>query len=85
MASLTVDLTDLVFPKQVQVVQDIDIGKLQVTLQAIIDAVNENRQAVAAAPSRNELEVLQSEIEALKRDSAAKTEKISELQTEQVP
>ena len=82
---LEVDLADLVVPKQVAVVQELDLGKLSATLQAIVDAVNSRAAAGQDdAPTKGDFEALQKELEKLRQDVDGKDAEIKELKAEQV-
>ena len=82
---LQVDLADLVVPKQVSVVQELDLGKLSATLRAIVDAVN-SRAATGQddAPTKGDFDALQKELEKLRQDVDGKDAEIKELKAEQV-
>lgn len=81
---LEIDLADLVVPRQISVVQDLDLGKLQQALGAILAAVNARSSDGERAPSREEFASLQRELEALKESSAQKDSAIKELMKQQV-
>lgn len=83
--TLVVDLADLVVPKQVQVVQELDLGKLSITLQSIVDAVNSIPAARPEdAPTRGDLDALHKEVEKLKEELKVKDTKIADLASKQV-
>ena len=82
---LSLDLAELFTAKRVEVVQEIDVGKLQLALQAIVDAVNAPPpQSADGSPTREQFDSLHKEMEALKESNERKESKIKELQDQQV-